>query len=545
MTPSAQKQPVFLHALFRTGSTYLYQAFRRLGAGYTCYQEPLHEIAAKALNNSNILNDSRDSLKAETLRHPEMERPYFAELHEVADQVLPHLQEDDIYNGYFGGPENCRGLNYWRALIENAASRPLIQECRSAGRIQAMRENLGGFHAYLWRNPWDQWWSYQVSSYFDLTTQLIFNAPQRPALIERVSEHIGFISMHGESLEVTQDWFANRPLTPDNAYIAFYTLWLLGLQEANKHADLLINIDQLSAKPDIQKQVTEKFAALGIQGLNLRDCKSPVSLFSRAEEAHFQTLEATVHKCWREAGLSGQVLSEILTLREQAAPERDVATDSADHSRDLARYRDLLKRRQQLVVDLHSSSDAALQASHRREDKLRQQLQQSEQNIEQSQTEVSLMNRQLAMARDSHQKLQNSHQELLSNYQELLSSRQELLSSRSWRITAPLRAGVMAARHLRKGDHQAIRAGVMRRLKVMILAVEHYSRGYPRVRGIMVSTVNKVPWLAARLYRLRHAPVLPERDSLVMLTPRSRVIYSQLVAAVDSLQNDDSQQGGS
>lgn len=535
MTKSGQKQPIFLHALFRTGSTYLYQAFRRLGTDYTCFQEPVHEISAQAKHNSHLLNDAQDSAKAESLRHPELNLPYFFELHEMAEQVLPHLQEEDVYDGYFGGSESCKGLSYWKALIENATSQPVIQECRSAGRIQAMQNNLGGFHAYLWRNPWDQWWSYQVSSYFDLTTQLIFNADPHPALIDKVSEQIGFVPRQGESLEVAFDWFANRPMTPDNAYLAFYTLWLLGLEEAIEHADLLVNIDQLSSEPDVQAQTVKEFAAQGVCGLDLSDCKSPTTVFSQSEEEHFRALEAKVHQWWLEAGKPEDMLARIETMRQRAAPQRREVVGQSGSSVDLARYRDLIKRQKIELIGLHERSDTNLQAAHRREDTLRQRIHDLSQLAERSEEQIREVKREFAVT-------ESNHSELLCSHQALLSQHQVLLNSRSWRITAPLRAGATVFRQVRRGDRETFKLATKHRIKLRAQAFDHYSRRYPKLRGFMLAILHRVPWLAKRLYRIRHTPSTPQCTNQETLTPRSHDIYRQLVAAVDSLQNNDSQQ---
>jgi len=47
--------PIYIHSLFRAGSTYLFHVFRRSKAGYWCYQEPLHEVAFIAKHNPDIL----------------------------------------------------------------------------------------------------------------------------------------------------------------------------------------------------------------------------------------------------------------------------------------------------------------------------------------------------------------------------------------------------------------------------------------------------------------------------------------------------------
>jgi len=435
MTATPSPQPIFIHALFRTGSTYMFEVFRRLGSQYMCFQEPLHEIALHAKTDTAILNDPQDTQKANVLRHPPLSRSYFSELYEVADACLPHLQERDIYDGYFGTDTRPRGIDYWQSLIEQAAARPVIQECRSAGRIEGIRRQLGGHHVYLWRNPWDQWWSYQVSPYFDLTTQLIFNASSRPPLVQLVSEHIGFQPLPLGPLEVAYDHFSRRLLSPDHAYQAFYTLWLLGLHQGCKHADQLVNIDQLSANATARRHAVAALERVGVSGLSLDDCHSPVSSFTDKEQARFNELEQEIHQLWIEAGLPESDLQRLLTLRQQAAPEcHALAGQEVPLANELSRYRDLLRRRHEEILSLHQQSDAKLQTAHRREDVFREQLEETAQKSDWIERQAQ---RHKSTAEDLDRQL-NSSQQLLG----------DIFQSSSWRLTAPLRKSALVIRRV-------------------------------------------------------------------------------------------------
>ena len=531
MTTSPSRQPIFIHALFRTGSTYLFETFRRLGDRYTCFQEPLHEIALHAKTDRAILDGSRNAEKVNVLRHPPLSRSYFHELYEVADACLPHLQERDIYDGYFGTDTSSGGIDYWQSLVDNASGRAVIQECRSAGRIAAIRHHLGGHHAYLWRNPWDQWWSYQVSPYFDLTTQLIFNASSRPLLVQLVSSHIGFQPLPSQPLEVAYDHFARRPLTPDHAYQAFYTLWLLGLHEACGHADQLINIDQLSACSAARRETEAALQRVGVSGHSLEDCHSPVSAFTDEEQARFNALEQDIHQLWIKAGLPESDLQRLLGLRQQAAPERHTLTgQGAAMVNELSRYRDLLRRRHEDMAALHQQSDAKLQTAHRREDALREQLAGTEQKNDWLEHQAHL-----------HKNTAEALDQRLNSSQQLLS---EVLHSRSWRVTAPIRKSVLLARRVPgvTGSLGAVTSGAggvrgaLRKSVIdLIAATERRTHRHPRLRQALLAIAFRMPWLKARLRRLRHnsQPGVAERP--VSLTPRSRDIYRQLVAAINDI----------
>jgi len=535
MTATPSRHPVFIHALFRTGSTYIFEVFRRLGEQYTCFQEPLHEIALHAKADAAILDDPKDAGKVADLRHPPLSRSYFSELYEVADSCLPCLHESDVYDGYFGTETDARGIEYWQSLLDHASGRPVIQECRSAGRISAIRHQLGGHHVYLWRNPWDQWWSYQVSPYFDLTTQLIFNASNRPRLVQLVSDHIGFQPLPSQPLEVAYDQFSRQPMSPDSAYQAFYTLWLLGLNEGRKHAQQLINIDQLSASTEARRDAQASLQEIGVSGISFEDCHSPISAFTEEEQRHFRTLEDDIHQLWIKAGLPEDELRQLLSLRQEAAPERHDLSSQPLLVKELSRYRDLLRRRREELASLHQQSDTSLQASHRREDALREQENLLKEQLEAAEHKLDWLDHQTRQHKNAAAELEQR----LSSSEHLLG---EVLQSRSWRVTAPLRQSVILFRRLSgagggsgivilRGGRGALRKSV----SGLAAATERRTRRYPRLRRVLLSVVLRMPWLMVRLRRLRQPPQSFVADSPVTLTPRSRDLYRQLVAAIDDI----------
>jgi hypothetical protein len=174
--------PIFVHSLFRSGSTYLFEVFRRSPAGYWCYQEPLNEHLRHAADAPDRLLEisSRDS---SLLRHPTLDKPYFWEFYQVRGAIAPLFRKELSYDGFFATPDSSSFRNlvsYLRGLIDSAQGRPFFQCCRTTGRSGALREALAGTHIHLWRNPHDQWWSYQVGDYFNATTQRIFNAADLP-----------------------------------------------------------------------------------------------------------------------------------------------------------------------------------------------------------------------------------------------------------------------------------------------------------------------------------------------------------------------------
>ena len=195
--------PIFIHSLFRAGSTYLFNAFCRSDRDYWCYQEPANELLRH-------LNDDADEILqtgSETscgLRHPELKKPYFWEFHQVKDSLMGLFQKsfsyDDLFVDASSGLSDAEVRYYW-ALITNAKGRPVLQFCRSTGRIGALKDTFSGRHIHLWRSPHNQWWSYKVNDYFDSAVLLIYNAHCLPPVLEEAKRRCGIVEFHCEDIE--------------------------------------------------------------------------------------------------------------------------------------------------------------------------------------------------------------------------------------------------------------------------------------------------------------------------------------------------------
>jgi hypothetical protein len=294
------KSPIFVHSLFRAGSTYFYSVFERSGAGYYCLQEPLHEWAFEALEDPAKLEKLGASSQVKA-RHPVLKYPYFHSLHGIWESVRPHLQAKAIYQDYFDPSHDQPALAYWKAVADYSApkGRPVIQECRSSGRIRALRQLLGGKHIYLLRNPWDQWWSLQVNSYFEAAMQMIVAADNPPPSLLAIREYAAFSAPPFTDQHLSQRLVSlqKSPLSAESSYLLFYTLWCLALKEARQHADIIVDMDDLSHSPKSQQALAQRLADNGIAGLDFSDCRLPAGIYGQQDSAFFIPLELEVHSC--------------------------------------------------------------------------------------------------------------------------------------------------------------------------------------------------------------------------------------------------------
>src|SRR5271156_621804 len=91
-TTANAQSPIFIHSLFRAGSTWLFDRFRRSNAGYWCYQEPFHEVLLHLQENPDkVLGVWREM--GASMRHPDLEKPYFLEVHTIREALNGAFQK--------------------------------------------------------------------------------------------------------------------------------------------------------------------------------------------------------------------------------------------------------------------------------------------------------------------------------------------------------------------------------------------------------------------------------------------------------------------
>lgn len=314
------KSPIFIHSLFRSGSTYLFKVFRRSDAQYWCYQESLHEAVIDAnANPEYLLHDRGDELVLQ-LRHPQMDMPYFQELYETWPVWKNTLSAAAVYDNYFAPPNSDIGVTYWKMLAESGKNRPVFQECRTAGRIGAIKEQLEGYHIYLWRNPWDQWWSYKAAEYFDVANQLIINAQNPPAPVLALRSALSFKTYAYVDIAAAFMYFWERPLSAEDSYLVFYMLWCLGIKEGRAHANMTLNIDQLSDSKVYRDEVKKQLKEAGVNEIDFSDCNVPQGYYLTQDKAFFSPLEEKVHDWLIAGGWSKSDLDQVLALRQEFLP---------------------------------------------------------------------------------------------------------------------------------------------------------------------------------------------------------------------------------
>ena len=539
--------PIFTHSMFRAGSTYIFSVFRRAGEQYRCYYEPLHERVAWAAKDVSRLALASSSSEAPKLRHPQLDKPYFQELEDSWRFWKDAISPDMVYRGYFSRDAQEAGVPFYRALLVAAGPRPVFCDCRTSGRIGTLKHELGGQHIFLWRNPWDQWWSYQLDDYFETANQIILHAQPLPKALANLASTRIIGGGNGEGYSELRDQYLARPLAFSDRYTLFYLLWCLALKEGLEHADYRLNIDTLCRDDDAAAVVEEDLARLGIDGLNFADAQCPVSVFSPEEQAQFEDLEAHVHSQLLESGWTEKNLHEVLAERELHRPER-IAPEANRVSEQFARQRQLT---QNLMTA--RSDQAAQHAEFARQqsteimrlDSLRAN---AEENFELASTELADA-RQDLVAHSAELELKNAALELKTEELELLGVEltqsqarlgrmtelsgalnheveqlkgmyAEVLRSWSWRLTLPLRwlgtAGLVLT------GRRPVRRSVVKIISGILIRFPRVSRGMRRLLSLVPPLYNRV--IALLDGPVEASPVLGPEG----LNHRARSIHARL-----------------
>jgi len=409
--------PIFIHSLFRSGSTYLFNVFRRSDEPYFCYQEPMHELAFFSKNDPDKLLDENGPERETLLRHSPISGNYFKELYETWAYWNESVTERVIYDAYFNNdPSTEMGISYWSALIYAATSRPVFQECRTSGRISGIREALGGYHIYLWRNPWDQWWSYKVTPYFDTANQLIIHSSKAPLSAKKLCAELTLPNSSETDLNQAFIFYANRPLTSEQSYLVFYLLWCLALRSGMEHADLLVNIDRLSSSSSYRDNILGQLQdQADINNIDFSDCHVPQAYYTERDIIFFRDLEERVHRWLKADGWTEDDLKAIQLLRKEY-----LSTVSQSYGNDTS------------VAALVEQSSRARELARRFETEQAEGIHQLNEIIKQVEDRA-----QQAEVRAQQAEVRAQQAEVRA--QQAATKLETVYASTSWRITAPIR----------------------------------------------------------------------------------------------------------
>ncbi len=276
-------RPVFIHALFRTGSTYIWNKFRQL-PGYVCYYEPFHQLLG-GVTVDNVQDVLTRNFKA--AGHPELDRHYLYEYEPLlrpGEPGVPFFRKELSFDwfcrvGDAAGPDQKRYIDF---LIQACGSRvPLFQFNRTALRSAWFKSAYPhSLNIYLHRDPRDQWQSYaalQSRTGFDvffIMDVIALSKNRDDKRIRPLWEALPLLSYHSDDYAGEESFYRvlSQAYGEQEKYFIFYYLWLLALLENAAHADMLWDINALAADPDYRAGVQRWLQARKAGSLEFSDC---------------------------------------------------------------------------------------------------------------------------------------------------------------------------------------------------------------------------------------------------------------------------------
>jgi hypothetical protein len=284
--------PVFVHAMWRTGSTYIWKKFRDQGK-FRAYYEPFNE-ALLTLTTNEKTTPSEDTQRR--LRHPRISLPYFAEYPLEGDCGVPELTRALCYDRYCLDPEaeDVELTRYLQRLIleaTNRGQRPVFQFNRSLMRTAWIRRHFRGPHFLVLRDPREVWASFQQqSSYFMGAICLILakNGKHRwlSPLVAR------WPIPHERHATVGEDFVYYRRFAESigsDGYSIFHAFYMLGSLLSLIDADVVIDVNRIAICTRARRRCERQMREWNID-LPLSDCSPALHSLSASEG--YATLEA-------------------------------------------------------------------------------------------------------------------------------------------------------------------------------------------------------------------------------------------------------------
>ena len=292
LEPLRPGEPLFLHSMWRTGSSYLLSRFEA-NPRYLAFYEPFNGEIGSARLRRRAAREYEE--RRRQLRHPSAAEGYFG-LYDRPDPLTgrplwswgrPRLTLHDVYNGL--SEAGCELLEACTRLAASLGRTPVFGFCHSGVQVEAMRLRFGGEHVYLYRPAADQFVSYQPgrNDFFMPATilQLLSSTRWSAVAVELVPQLARYRGWLPRSfVRQVPHWMAmrwGRRLARDLAVPQMYRLFLLSWHLSNgqprQSCELQVSLPQLEADAVLRQAVGQRY---GVQFDGLRYPPSDLSLYA-------------------------------------------------------------------------------------------------------------------------------------------------------------------------------------------------------------------------------------------------------------------------
>ena len=305
-------KPIFIHAMWRTGSTYVWKKFRDQPR-YRAYYEPLHQNLATAWPATGWVKQVRERLRGivadgsesattamnQTLRHPALERPYFDEYPLRWRGGVAHFAKRFSYESYWldsnaDDPALHRYLLHLIAFASERHQTPVFQFNRSLLRSGWMKNSITSTNILLLRKPIDVWRSFcTLPDYLMARIAQIVSLNRQHPFLERLATAHGIPHHRDRNIRREMQFYTqfHRSQPIADMYALFYEFYFLTCIYNMHHADCVIDMNAITHSATAREAVANRLAQADID-LSLEDCRIPAYSDWSAQEREWMAYEA-------------------------------------------------------------------------------------------------------------------------------------------------------------------------------------------------------------------------------------------------------------
>lgn len=257
---------IYCHALWRTGSTSLFNAFRS-DSRFMCFYEPLHE-GLRTLTPKKA--DHFDPEDVQRMGHNGLTRPYFQEYGDLVAhrRGVPNFPAHLSYGEFFDVSETGRTAlkSYFRVLSDLAASAgktPVFCLNRSWGRMATFRDIApDAIHVFSLRNPHATWASLQKRRSYFFAKLLLISSKSDPLLMQREFPELSKLSLI-EKLRTNRTFKRKvRDISDERIAPLFWQAYEAALLNGIHYADYILDLGHSDPTQDDRIALGQNLSAL-------------------------------------------------------------------------------------------------------------------------------------------------------------------------------------------------------------------------------------------------------------------------------------------